>query len=193
MTDAAAKKMGDAIAAAVTKTTAPWAKQRKSEERDRSNLSRRRERLMRYREISVKDAAYAVMEKAYLVASANGTLPAAARQVMYAARPTIQSETGKALNDVYFTQKLLPDYIADYGVEWNVVFDDRGHFTEPHTEHQIGVGTLSVREYSQANCAPRIYDAELRKPRVATSGSERVISAPYSSLRRKAFLRFSSK
>ena len=30
---------------------------------------------------------------------------------------------------------------------WDVVFDDRGHFTEPHTGYMIGLGTLKVREY----------------------------------------------
>jgi hypothetical protein len=171
MTDAAAKKMGDAIAAAVTKATAPWAKQRKSEERDRSNFSRRRERLMKSLEVSVKDAAYAVMEKAYLIASSNGSLPASARQVMYAARPAIQAETGKALYDQYFTQTLLPNYMADHGVDWNVVFDDRGHFTEPHTAHEIGIGTLSVRSYLAGNCEPQIYGAKLQGPEVGTSGA----------------------
>ena len=45
-------------------------------------------------------------------ASANGRLPANARQIMYAARPKIQRMTDKQLNDQYFTQVLLPDYIA---------------------------------------------------------------------------------
>ena len=42
-------------------------------------------------------------------ASANNTLPANARQIMYAARKYIQERTGKQLNDTYFTQTLLPD------------------------------------------------------------------------------------
>jgi hypothetical protein len=50
---------------------------------------------------------------------------------MYAARPHIQKVTGKPLNDAYFTQTLLPDYIEENGVEWDVVYDARGHFTEP--------------------------------------------------------------
>src|SRR5437899_5857700 len=127
MSDAAAKKMGDAIAAAVTKATAGWAKQRKAEERDRSRLSNRRTYYLP--RTSTKDVAYAVMEKAYLKASAGGTLPAGVRQVMYAARAEIRAKTGKPLDHQYFTQTLLPDYIAEYGVDWNVVFDDRGHFT----------------------------------------------------------------
>jgi hypothetical protein len=171
MSDAAVKKMGDAIAAAVTKATAGWAKQRKAEERDRSRLLNRRTYFLRIRQTSAKEAAYAVMEKAYLKASANGTLPAGDRQVMYAARAEIQEKTGKPLDDQYFTQTLLPDYIAEYGVDWNVVFDDRGHFTEPHTKREIGIGTLAVRAYFAGNCEPQIHDAKLRQPQVRTSGA----------------------
>ena len=60
-------------------------------------------------------------------ASANGTLPALARQIMYAARPRIQQLSGKdRLDDKYFTQTLLPDYIAENGcAHWNVVYDAR--------------------------------------------------------------------
>jgi len=56
--------------------------------------------------MSVKDAAYAVMKDAYLKASDNGTLPAKARQIMYAARGDIIRLTGKAkFDDKYFTRQ----------------------------------------------------------------------------------------
>src|SRR5208337_1609111 len=64
-------------------------------------------------------AAARVMEKAYMKASANGTLPANARQVMYAARGEIQALTGKPLNDQYFTQTLLPNYIKENELSWD--------------------------------------------------------------------------
>ena len=103
--------------------------------------------------MAVKTAAWQVMEQAYLKASNNGTLPANARQMMYAARPLIIELTGKAApwkNSATFTQGLLPDYMEahpDQCAHWDVVFDDRGHFAEPHTNHRIGVGTLAVRGY----------------------------------------------
>ena len=76
------------------------------------------------RTTTIKDAAWEIMEEAYLKASAQGTLPAHARQIMYAARPYIQEETGKLLDDKYFTQTLLPDYIEqNEPTDWNVVFD----------------------------------------------------------------------
>ena len=46
--------------------------------------------------MTVKTAAWKVMEQAYRKASSNGTLPANARQIMYAARPLIIELTGKA-------------------------------------------------------------------------------------------------
>jgi hypothetical protein len=87
------------------------------------------------------------MEEAYMAASANDTLPATARQVMYAARPHIQQETGQNLDDRYFTQTLLPDYVRENDLDWNIVYDERGHFEEPHTRKRIGLGTLAVRSY----------------------------------------------
>ncbi len=103
--------------------------------------------------MTVKDAAWRVMRQAYLKASNGGELPANARQIMYAARPLIIALTGKAQpwkSSAHFTQHLLPDFLDAHPnlcADWDVVFDDRGHFSEPHTELQIGVGTLSVRNY----------------------------------------------
>ena len=89
------------------------------------------------------------MEEAYLKASADDTLPANARQIMYAARGHIQERTGKQLKDTYFTQTLLPDYIREHSPAWSdkVHYDNRGHFREPHTGHKIGLGTAAVRSY----------------------------------------------
>ena len=99
---------------------------------------------------SIKDIAWGVMEKAYLKASAGGTLPALARQIMYAARPFIQERAVRNLDDKYFTQTLLPDYIEAHPEEcarWNVVYDARGRLYEPHTKREVPLGTLDVRRY----------------------------------------------
>jgi hypothetical protein len=101
--------------------------------------------------MSIKDAAYAVMKSAYLKASDNGKLPAKARQIMYAARGDIIRLTDKAkFDDKYFTQTLLPDYLADHPDEtadWDVVYDARGNFIEPHTQRRVALGTVQVRQY----------------------------------------------
>lgn len=103
------------------------------------------------RQITIKDVAWSVMEEAYLAASDGGKLPATARQIMYAARPTILELTGRdKLDDAYFTQTLLPDYMSHHPEadrNWDVVFDARGHFTEPHTGRSVPLGTIEVRSY----------------------------------------------
>ena len=140
----------DKIIGAVQGVTKKWAKQRKREERDAAAAMNRRYAMTRRRSVSIRDAAFAIMEQAYLKASANGRLPAHARQIMYAARPYIQQHADRELGhrfDQYFTQQLLPEYIETYGVIWNVVYDARGNFTEPHTKAKVPLGTLPVRGY----------------------------------------------
>jgi|SRR6516225_9561818 len=90
-------------------------------------------RMTRERGVSFKEAAGEIMESAYLKVSGNGEYPANARQIMYAARPHIQKVTGRELNADYFTQTLLPDYLTETGVDWDVVYDARGHFNGPTT------------------------------------------------------------
>jgi hypothetical protein len=102
------------------------------------------------RSLSIEEAAWSVMEKAYGIASGEGQWPANARQIMYAARPAILSLTGKdKLDDAYFTQTLLPDYVTEHEkeTEWDVVFDSRGTFIEPHTAREVALGTIDVRAY----------------------------------------------
>ena len=140
----------DAIIGAVQGVTKKWSKQRKAEERKASASLNRRYVMTRRYHVSIKEAAWEIMEQAYLKASANGTLPAHARQIMYAARGHIQRTADKAIGkgfDQYFTQTLLPGYIEEMGVDWNVVFDARGHFREPHTGQEVPLGTLQVRNY----------------------------------------------
>ncbi len=111
----------------------------------------RRSHKPKTRGTSIKDAAYEVMEAAYLKASASGTLPANARQIMYAARPHILEMTGHdRLADAYFTQTLLPAFMdenPELTADWDVVYDARGHLIEPHTNHSLPLGTVRVREY----------------------------------------------
>jgi Histidine kinase-, DNA gyrase B-, and HSP90-like ATPase len=101
--------------------------------------------------MSIKESAWAAMEAAYAKASDDGALPANARQVMYAARPAILAATGKdRLDDKYFTQILLPDFVEanpDTCRDWDICFDARGGFAEPHTGRTVALGTLDVRQY----------------------------------------------
>jgi len=138
------------LAEAVTGVTKSWAKQRRAEERDRGAVHHRLMRLVRATRVTIREAAYSVMEQAYMKASDGGTLPARPRQIMYAARPEILAITGDlSLDDRYFTQTLLPDYMNENpdAADWDVVWDARGHFLEPHTGREVPLGTLEVREY----------------------------------------------
>jgi len=144
--------IADEVARAVLSGTKDYAAIKKKQERDRRQAERLQERYFRghNQSVTIRDAAFAAMPEAYQKASGGGRYPANARQIMYAARPAIQELTGEALNDVYFTQVLLPDYIRehpDQTDDWDVVYDARGHLIEPHTGDQIGLGTLEVREY----------------------------------------------
>jgi hypothetical protein len=119
---------------------------------------------------TIKEAAFAVMEDAYLRASGGGKYPANARQIMYAARPAILAATGRdKLDDKYFTQTLLPEFIAanpEITSGWNVVYDARGSLVEPHTGREVRLGTLGVRDYLSVRLEPdpivstRLFDAE---------------------------------
>ena len=148
--------IADDLQRLVKAATARFAKAKRHTDRNDRMDARAMEELRNAHKIkpmTVKDAAYQVMEQAYLKASSNGTLPANARQIMYAARPLIIELTGKASpwkNSSTFTQTLLNDFIAEHPelcTSWDVVFDDRGHFAEPHTGTRIGIGTLAVRKY----------------------------------------------
>ena len=147
-----ARTIADAILAAFDTVTGSWAKQRKAEERDHSRrLWRRAALLDKPRLVSIKEAAWQVMREAYLKASDGGRLPAKPRQIMYAARPAVLGLAGKdQLDDAYFTQTLLPDYIEEHLDEcagWDIVWDARGSFSEPHTGTEVPLGTLEVRGY----------------------------------------------
>jgi hypothetical protein len=164
------KTTAEAIIAGTLNVTAKWAKQRKQEEKHSSARGNRSYVMMRVAADTVKSIAYEVMKDAYLKASSNGTLPAHARQIMYQARPLIQKRTDKQLSDQYFCQTLLPDYMKEKGVDWNVVYDDRGHFTEPHTEREVGLGTLNVRHYLKGMQKPLLLAPKVESACVATHG-----------------------
>ena len=110
------------------------------------------------------------MPEAYDKVSGNGALPANARQIMYAARGHIQKVTGQELKPNYFTQTLLPDYVIETGVVWDVVYDARGHFNEPHAGHGFGIGTLEVRDYLKGFHEPDISEAGISQAKAEIFG-----------------------
>ena len=146
----------------VTHVTRRWTEKRRQAIRS-NRADERAEELMRKQDRarypSIKTAAYQLMPEAYLKASGQGHYVAHTRQIMYAARPQILAmihpdKAAQGLKAQYFTQTLVPDFMHEYPeltASWDVVFDDRGHFREPHRqngrERIIGLGTLAVRQY----------------------------------------------
>jgi DNA topoisomerase VI subunit B len=148
------RKIGDALHQAVTSATKSWAAVEKKKIRDEQRGWRASQRYFRglAKEPSIREAAMGIMDQAYLKASGQGRYPTTARQVMYAARPLILASTEKPLGqdfDKYFTQSLLPAYMREQATAaaWNVVYDARGHFAEPHTDTVVSLGTVDVRAY----------------------------------------------
>jgi hypothetical protein len=161
MTNPRPRNIANDILDAVESATSKWTRQKKSEERHPGMIRYRASRLTKEPRTTQKDAAWEIMEAAYMAASGGGTLPALARQIFYQARPTIMAMTDdKELAYGYFSQTLLPNYIEEHGVDWNVVYDARGHFEEPHTSRRIGCGTIEVGNYLNAMKEPDIVPSD---------------------------------
>jgi DNA topoisomerase VI subunit B len=151
-----------ALKESVDSVTHHWTKAKRATFRSHRADARAIEELNkqeRARYPSIKEAAYQLMPQAYRDASGQGRYVAHARQIMYAARPKLLAmihpdQAAKGLKAQYFTQTLVPDYMTEHPAEtadWDVVFDERGHFREPHLqngrERIVGLGTLAVRQY----------------------------------------------
>jgi len=172
------RSIADDIVDAVETATCKWTRQKKSEERHPGNIRYRTSRLTREPRTTQKEAAWEILEGAYMAASGNGTLPAKARQIFYQARPKIMAMTeDKELGYGYFSQTLLPDYVEEHGVDWDVVYDARGHFLEPHTNRLIGCGTIEVGNYLHAMKEPKIVPADFSGANVDIIGPSGNLSA----------------
>ena len=172
------RNVANDIIDAIESATGKWTRQKKSEERHPGMIRYRTSRLTKESRTTQKDAAWQVLEEAYMAVSSGGRLPALARQIYYQARPKIMAMTNnKQLAYGYFSQTLLPDYIEEKGVSWNVVYDARGHFEEPHTNMSIGCGTIGVRNYIRAMRSPEIVEADLNAGHVRTIGPRGNVAA----------------
>ncbi|WP_145376933.1 hypothetical protein [Symmachiella dynata] len=146
--------IADDLIKSTKKVTKKWERQRKSEIRNSRSRSQRRETFSYDRAEYMTEASEVVTPQAYAQVSGTRNLHANARQIFYKARPQIQQRTGKTLRDDYFTQTLLPKYIADHPEEtknWKVVYDARGHLVEPHYQWRrsepLALGTIEVDRY----------------------------------------------
>ena len=165
------RNIANDILDAVESATSRWTRQKKSEERHPGMVRYRVSRMTKEPRTTQKEVAWQVMEGCYLAASGGGRLPALARQIFYQARPKIMQLTDdKELAYGYFSQVLLPDYIEEHDVGWNVVYDARGHFLEPHTNRRIGCGTIEVSNYLHAIKESEVIPAGFLDASVETIG-----------------------
>jgi hypothetical protein len=162
----------DDMKAGLTKNLATFTKQRKAEEKHVAAGRFRMSRMTEVRGMYLTEAADEVMEQCYMKASDHNRLPATARQIFYVARPLIEERTEKPLSYAYFSQTLLPNYVNEHGADWDVVYDDRGHFTEPHIKRVIGLGTLNVRGYLSRVTQPKFEAADFAAASVDTYGPD---------------------
>src|SRR6516165_5988488 len=162
----------DDIKTGLAKSLANFTKQRKAEEKQSSALRWRSSRMREVRSASQVEVADAVMRECYMKASDNNQLPATARQIYYIARPLIEQRTDKPLSYGYFSQTLLPNFVNKHGADWDVVYDDRGHFMEPHTKRVIGLGSLAVREYVNRVGRLKLEAADFAPAAIATCGPD---------------------
>jgi hypothetical protein len=140
------------LARMLDKVGAGWRKAKRQADKEQRLSARQISRVYYRRDYDyLTEIVDRVMAEAYALVSDNGRLPAHARQLMYAVRDMVLKERGRAwANDSYFTQNLLPKYEREHPdrvANWDVVYDDRGHFIEPHTGKIVGLGTLAAREY----------------------------------------------
>jgi hypothetical protein len=157
----------------LTKNLASFTKQRKAEEKHSSAGRWRFSRVTEVRGPSLIEVVNEVVVESYMKVSDNNQLPALVRQIFYVVRPKVQDKTEKPFNYSYFSQTLLPNYIKSHAAtcaNWDIVYDDRGHFIEPHTGRTIGLGTLSVRNYLSGVRSLRLEDADFAAAAIKTYG-----------------------
>jgi hypothetical protein len=162
----------DDIKKGLSKNLATFTKQRKAEEKHSSAVRWRPSRMREIRGKTQVQVANEVMRECYMKASDNNQLPATARQVYYIARPLIEQRTDKPLSYGYFSQVLLPNFVNKHGADWDVVYDDRGHFMEPHTKRVVGLGSLAVRDYLSRVGRSKLEPAEFEPAAIATYGPD---------------------
>jgi hypothetical protein len=166
--------LASAIRDIVTEGTKKWTKVRESERRSPVSRRYRGEVMRREKSVKMVDAASEIMEIAYMKASGDGVYPANARQIYYAARGYIQDKTGRTLDGNYFSQTLLPNYMLEHAeqvADWDVVYDARGHFEEPHGGERFGIGTVEVRDYlAKLTDTPEIVPAFIDQATVSFMG-----------------------
>ena len=140
-----------AIRDAVEFVTADWAKQRRSEIRDKAREQKRAEKMrveQRAPELSLKDLVLKHLPAVIKEISEDGRLSFTQRDVFYAIRPLVQQVHEKSLNYGYFTS-LITDYENECGEISGMQREPRGTLYHPHLRQEIPLSTESVANYDR--------------------------------------------
>ena len=140
-----------AIRDAVGFVTADWAKQRKSEIRNKALEEKRLEKMRvqkRAPELSLKDLVLKHLPAVIKQISENGRLSFTQRDVFYALRPIVQQAHEKSLNYGYFTA-LITDYENEHGEIPGMQREPRGTLYHPHLRQEIPLSTETVASYGR--------------------------------------------
>ena len=187
------------IIGAVEGVTEKWAKQRKPEEREASARRNRGNAMTGDATMSrSSEAAWQIMGRPISrpapTARCRLTPGRSCTRRGPTSRQSPTATSGRASTSIS-PRQLLPEYIERTGVDWNVVYDARGHFIEPHTEHEVPLGTLQVGEYLDEVRGYEPPRARLRTVgRAASRPSVRAIAMARScSSRKRASCRYSRR
>ena len=152
--DVIARDLADQVRLATKEWTATQEKERRKMQRriKAERRARKRREKAQKRFASLKDACFHHMEQAYLQASDDGSLPANARQIMYAIRPLVKRDMDGDWysDDRHFQSEIIRAYFEAYPDKkegWDVVWKARGKMLSPHREQEVKLGTIGVREY----------------------------------------------
>jgi hypothetical protein len=99
-----------------------------------------------------------------------GVAPEIMVQVEPRAITVVDNGPGMPPETVTDTQQLLPDFMTDHPgatAEWDVVFDARGHFHEPHTGRTVPLGTIEVRGHLREVAEHTLPELQVQLPEMA--------------------------
>jgi DNA topoisomerase VI subunit B len=126
-----------------------WAKLKRKKRRSEQATLRELKTISTVKQLKPKQVAFKVMEQAYMAASNNNSLPASARQIFYQIRPLILEHCSELWTYESFS-RWLTEFLGKFpeiAGNWNVTYDPRGKFYEPHTGRIVDLGTKGVRKY----------------------------------------------
>ncbi|MBE9204913.1 DUF2399 domain-containing protein, partial [Synechocystis salina LEGE 06099] len=141
--------MEDGIKESLKYVAKDWAKLKRKKRRSEQATLKELKTNPTVKQLKPKQVAFQVMEQAYMAASNNNTLPASARQIFYQIRPLILEHSSESWTYKSFSD-WLPEFIKKFpeiAGNWNVTYDPRGKFYEPHTGRIVDLGTKGVRKY----------------------------------------------